>query len=376
MKLFDSDSNQIEISVVPELPLKTPPLELVPEVKTTRAAVLQGNRMFKFEERQMRPLEKDEVLIRMKKVGICGSDVHYYAHGKCGTFETNGKPLILGHESAGIIEEVGSNVKTLVPGDRVAIEPGVPCRFCNHCKEGRYNLCRDISFLATPPVDGSLSTFHIHPADFCFKLPDSVTLEEGALLEPLSVAMHAMSRLGVSAGSCVLITGAGPIGLVCVEAAKACGASFVVVSDIRDERLALASQFGASLTLRADFLDFTEKLSTLVPSIDVTIECSGVEKSVETAIKATRSGGKIGLIGRCSKSSLSVPVFEAADREIDIIGIFRYANCYKKAMNLLASKQISLKGMVTHHFSIDEISEAFEVAETGRGGAIKVMFDL
>lgn len=149
----------------------------------------------------------------MDSVGICGSDVHYLTHGRIGHFILE-KPMVIGHESAGVVAKVGKNVKNLVAGDRVAIEPGKPCLSCDLCKEGKYNLCDDMIFCATPPYDGNLTRYYKHAANFCYKLPDHVTMEEGALLEPLSVGVHACRRAGVGLGSKVLILGAGPIGLV------------------------------------------------------------------------------------------------------------------------------------------------------------------
>lgn len=169
----------------------------------------------------------------MAAVGICGSDVHYWTHGRIGHFVL-GSPMIIGHEAAGIVVGCGKNVNHLMPGDRVAVEPGVPCRQCADCKRGKYNLCKDIIFCATPPCNGNLTRFYTHAADFCHKLPDNVSLEEGALLEPISVAVQACKRAGVTLGSKVLITGAGPIGLVSMMVAKAMGASEVIISGTRN----------------------------------------------------------------------------------------------------------------------------------------------
>ncbi|RWS28433.1 sorbitol dehydrogenase-like protein [Leptotrombidium deliense] len=173
--------------------------------------------------------KNDEVLLATHTVGICGSDVHYWTHGRIGNFVVE-KPMILGHETSATVVAVGENVKHLKPGDRVATEPGVPCRQCNFCKEGKYNLCENIFFFATPPDDGTLTRFFKHPADFCFKLPDHVSYEEGALLEPLSVGVHACKRAGVTVGSDVLVCGAGPIGLVTMLTAKAFGARKVCIT--------------------------------------------------------------------------------------------------------------------------------------------------
>merc|ERR1712212_1374033 len=182
----------------------------------------------------------DEVLLKMDSVGICGSDVHYWMKGAIGDFVVKA-PMIIGHEGAGVVQCCGKNVKTLKPGDRVAIEPGYPCRMCDVCKIGRYNLCPDMTFAATPPVDGNLRQYYCHPADFCSKIPDSMTMEEAALMEPTAVAVHSCQRAGVALGKTVLICGAGPIGLVNLLTARAMGASatFLVQRGTTSEENAL-----------------------------------------------------------------------------------------------------------------------------------------
>jgi len=319
----------------------------------------------------------NQVLIKMQKVGICGSDVHYWTNGAIGDFVVKA-PMILGHESAGVVEEVGEGVTNLRMGDRVAIEPGVPCRRCQFCKEGRYNLCPDIAFCATPPFDGSLARYYVHAADFCFKLPDHVTMEEGALLEPLSVAVHACKRAGVSVGAQVLICGAGPIGLVNLLTAKAMGAEKVCVTDISKNRLEMAQNLGADVVVHVQTRDSQEVAEQVQAALQcqptITIECSGAEPSIQTAIYATRSGGIVVLVG-LGASIASIPIVNAATREVDIRGIFRYANCYQHALGLIASGKIDVKPLVTHRFPLEETLQAFETARTGSGGAIKVMID-
>jgi len=284
-------------------------------------------------------------------------------------------PLVLGHESSGIVESVGENVKNLKPGDRVAIEPGVPCRRCKHCRSGKYNLCPDVEFLATPPYDGSLSTYIEHPSDFCYKMPDHMSFEEGALVEPLSVAVHACGRGGIKAGSHVLITGAGPIGLVCLIVARASGATKIIVTDVMENRLEVAKLLGADLTVNALDPDIVQKVQAF-GDITHTIECSGSEQALILAIRATAPGGKILSIGRSAKPFQNIPLFEAADKEIDILGSFRYHDTYPIALELISSGQILVKPLVTHHFPFDKVNEAFEVAETGRDGAIKVIIQV
>nr|CAH0111454.1 unnamed protein product [Daphnia galeata] len=339
------------------------------------SAVLYSVNDLRLENRAVPQAQKNEVLLRMDKVGICGSDVHYWVNGRIGDFVVT-KPMVLGHEAAGVVHEVGEGVTHLKPGDRVAIEPGVPCRSCDYCKGGRYNLCLDIVFCATPPYDGNLARYYTHAADFCYKLPDHMTMEEGALLEPLSVAVHACRRAGVTIGQKILICGAGPIGLVCLLTAKAMGASSVIITDISESRLEVAKTLGADHTLLVGQED-AETLSKQVagklgqPS-DVTIECSGAESSIRLAIFGTKSGGVVVLVG-LGPAEIKVPIVNAAVREVDIRGIFRYANCYPTALQLVASGRVNVKPLITHRFSLEETVKAFETARTGAGGAIKVM---
>jgi len=216
-----------------------------------------------------------QVLVRMKRVGICGSDVHYWKHGAIGSFVLKA-PMIIGHESAGIVAEVGEHVSHLKPGDLVALEPGVPCRRCTLCRTGSYNLCPDIEFFATPPIDGSLQEFVIHDADYCYKLPDHVSLDEGAMCEPLSVGVYACQRAGVTAGSVVAVMGAGPIGLVSFLVAKAFGADRVVITDVSAERLEFAKRLGVVETVNVSGLSDEQVASKIMElaggHVDVAID--------------------------------------------------------------------------------------------------------
>ncbi|XP_023209882.1 sorbitol dehydrogenase-like [Centruroides sculpturatus] len=318
---------------------------------------------------------KNEVQIAIHSVGICGSDVHYWQNGKIGDFIVN-SPMILGHESSGTVVKVGEGVTHLKLGDRVAIEPGVPCRHCEFCKTGRYNLCRDVVFCATPPIDGTLTRYYVHAADFCFELPDHVSLEEGALLEPLSVAVQACRRANVSIGKRVLIFGAGPIGLLNLLTAKAMGASETCIVDVVDSRLKFAKELGATYTVLSDTKDgitLAEKVKTTMNAEpDISIDCCGVELAISTSIYATKSGGIILLVGM-GPDKVTVPLVNAAIREIDIRGIFRYANCYPTALQLVATGAVNLKPLVTHRFKLEESLKAFETARNSASGAIKVV---
>lgn len=314
------------------------------------------------------------MLLRMHSVGICGSDVHYWQHGRIGDFVLT-QPMVLGHEASGTVVKVGSAVKHLQNGDRVAIEPGVPREMDEFFKSGRYNLSPSIFFCATPPDDGNLSRYYTHSANFCYKLPDNVTFEEGSLIEPLSVGIHACRRAGVTLGSVVLICGAGTIGLVSLLVAKAMGASKVVITDLSQERLSMAKDLGADHTLTITKGTSPQALATTVAvllgaSPQMTIECTGVESSVQTAIYATQSGGVVVLVGLGAEMA-TIPLVNAAVREVDIRGVFRYCNTWPMAIAMLASGKVNVKPLVTHRFPLEQALQAFETTKQGIG--IKVM---
>lgn len=316
----------------------------------------------------------NEVLLQMHSVGICGSDVHYWQHGRIGDFVLT-KPMVLGHEASGTVVKVGSAVKHLKEGDRVAIEPGVPREMDEFFKSGQYNLSPTIFFCATPPDDGNLCRYYKHSANFCYKLPDNVTFEEGALIEPLSVGIHACRRGGVRLGSTVLICGAGPIGLVTLLAAKAMGASQVIITDLSPDRLSKAKELGADFQLTVKRADSPQQLAKSVEDMlgaqaDVTIECTGAESCVQTAIYATRSGGVVVLVGH-GPEMVTIPLINAATREVDIRGVFRYCNTWPMAISMLASGKVNVKPLVTHRFPLEQALQAFETTRQGIG--IKVM---
>lgn len=344
--------------------------------KDNLTAILYGINDIRLEQTPIEQPDNNEVLIEMACVGICGSDVHYLVNGRIGDFVVR-KPMIIGHESSGVVAKIGKDVKTLKVGDRVAIEPGVSCRMCKFCKEGRYNLCKDMVFCATPPVHGNLRRFYKHAADFCFKLPDHVSLPEGALLEPLSVGVHACKRANVGIGSKVLILGAGPIGLVTLLVAKAMGASKIVITDLMESRLAVAKSLGADETLLVTRECTESQIVQKIHNIfgeepDKTIDASGAQSSIRAAILATKSGGVVVLVGM-GAPEIKVPLINALIREVDIRGVFRYANDYADALELISSKKIDVTPLITHNYKLEETVQAFETSKSGQADVIKVM---
>ncbi|OAY69677.1 sorbitol dehydrogenase [Ananas comosus] len=345
------------------------------------AAWLVSINTLKIQPFDLPPLGPHDVRVRMKAVGICGSDVHYLKHMRCAHFIVK-EPMVIGHECAGVIEEVGSEVKSLVVGDRVALEPGISCWRCKHCKGGRYNLCTDMKFFATPPVHGSLANQVVHPADLCFKLPDNVSLEEGAMCEPLSVGIHACRRAEIGPEKNVLIMGAGPIGLVTMLAARAFGAPRIIIVDVDEYRLSVAKSLGADdvVKVSTSMQDVDEDVvriqEVMGAEVDVSFDCAGLSKTMSTALSATRAGGKVCLIGM-GHNEMTVPLTSAAAREVDIVGIFRYKDTWPLCLEFLRSGKIDVKPLITHRFGFSqkEVEEAFEVSARG-SDAIKVMFNL
>ncbi len=341
-----------------------------------RVAVLDQPGSFVVEERDKPAPGPDEVVVEIGQVGICGSDVHYYEHGRIGDYVVE-SPLVLGHESAGEVVSVGENVEgDFDVGDRVTLEPGVPCRRCAHCKRGEYNLCPDVTFMATPPDDGAFAEFVAWPADFAYRLPDSVSTREGALCEPLSVGIHAARRGDVGVGDSVLVSGCGPIGLLAMEAAKAAGATEVFISDVVPEKLALAEERGADATIDVRETDLADAVSDLTDGegVDVVIEASGAVPAIRTTIDAVRRGGTVVLVGLAQDAEIPLDTGDIIDNELDIHGSFRYRNTYPAAIQLLADGAVDVEGIVDFEMALADVDSAFERAK--ESGTVKGMISV
>ncbi|KAI6747664.1 hypothetical protein HG530_015772 [Fusarium avenaceum] len=286
--------------VFPETP--SPFLLVTDSTEQNEAFVLRGPLDVSFEDRPVPKItDPYSVLIRVDYTGICGSDVHYWCDGKLGPFVLE-SPMVLGHESAGTVIQVGAKVQLLKQGDRVAMEPGIPCRRCDRCKEGNYNICLEMAFAATPPYDGTLATYYVLPEDFCYKLPENVSLEEGSMLEPLSVAVHILRQSNIKHGDTVVVFGAGPIGLLCCAVARAYGARKIIAVDIQHQRLEFASEFAATATYKPssgspeENAQALKKEHNLGTGADVALDASGAEVSVQTAIHVLRHGVEAGKV--------------------------------------------------------------------------------
>ncbi len=330
--------------------------------KKNRAAVLTALKTFEFQDIPMPHAGADEVVVQLKAVGVCGSDVHYYNKGRIGDFVVE-FPFILGHECAGVVVEKGENVKHLEIGDQVALEPGVPCGTCEMCRTGHYNLCPDVKFLATPPYNGCLMNYIAFPAAYAFKLPENLSCTEGALLEPLAIGINAALTGGVKLGDTVLISGSGCIGLVTLLAAKAYGASKVIVSDVIPLRLETARKLGA-ITINSKEENLQERVKELTNGrgVDVVLDCAGFSATVADAVRVVRPAGKVVVVGLGADEWTGIPAGPISNKEIQITSIFRYKNLYPTAINAVASGSIDIKGIISRTYNFDDTPEAFRTA--------------
>lgn len=339
-----------------------------------KAAVLEKPFVMEVKNVAIPEPKDNEALIKVHCIGICGSDVHYYVHGKIGRYEVK-EPIILGHEVAGVVVSVGKDVTEVAVGDRVAVEPGVTCGTCEYCKSGRYNLCPDVVFMATPPVHGAWAEYVSVRGDFLFKLPDEMSFEEGALLEPLSVGFHAMRRGKVGPENRVFVTGLGPIGLLAIQAAKMFGVTEIYASDVVPYRLNLALEMGVTAVINPMKENVNKRLAELTngKGIDAIIETSGNQRAVSDTVKQVNRGGRIILVGLPVTSDIPIDIPHLIDSEIDLYGVFRYANTYPAAIQALSRSDLNIEKIITHKFSLDDIKEAVEVARTQKDISLKVM---
>jgi L-iditol 2-dehydrogenase len=317
-----------------------------------RAAVLRGPGDVVVEERPVPTPSEGEVVVRVESVGVCGSDTHYYEHGRIGRFVVEA-PLVLGHEASGEVAVLGAGVTALAVGQRVSVEPGVPDLTCEQCLAGRYNLCPNMRFFATPPIDGALAEYVVVHAAFAHPVPEGMSDDAAALLEPLSVGIWACRKGGITGGSRVLVTGAGPIGLVSVQAALAFGATEVVVSDVNPARLALARDLGATAVVDAR----TTTLSDLERPPQVLLECSGHPAATAQAVRALARAGRAVLVGM-GGDEIPLPLSVVQERELEVTGTFRYAGTWPTAIALVASGRIDLDRLVTGTYGLDKAEEA------------------
>jgi L-iditol 2-dehydrogenase len=338
-----------------------------------KTAVMTGLGKVIIEQRPVPEPADHEVQVKLEYVGICGSDLHYFEHGRIGEGNPVKPPFVLGHEPGGVVTKTGKAVKALKPGDRVALEPGKTCGRCEFCKTGRYNLCPEVVFFATPPVDGVFSEYTVHPEDLCFKLPGAVSTLEGALIEPLAVGFHAAAQGGGRIGQKALVFGAGCIGLVSMMALKAEGVSSVYTADIMPKRLEKALELGAAGVVNSKLEDLAQRTAEITggTGFDLIIETAGTEASTRQAIAAAKKGAVIVLVGYSASGEMTLPLSLALDKELTFKTVFRYRHIYPAAIEAVASGSVNLKGVVTEIFPLDDIQNALDKCVHDKANIVK-----
>jgi L-iditol 2-dehydrogenase len=317
-----------------------------------------------------------DVLIRMKVVGVCGSDVHYFTTGRIGT-QVVKYPFPVGHEGAGEVVKTGAAVTRVRPGDRIAIEPAMPCWECDQCLAGRPHTCRKLRFLGCPgQADGCLSEYIIMPETSCFPIPDHMTYDEAALSEPLAIGLYAVNSSIRMSGAKVGILGFGPIGYSVMLPAKAKGADKIYVTDKVDARVAMAREHGADWAGNPDQEDVVQAINTLEPgSLDVVFECCGQQEAVEQAIELLKPGGKLMIIGIPEFDHWSFPVDQLRRKEITIQNVRRQNETLDETLAMISASKVDVKPMATHRFRLSDAKEAFDMVAGYRDGVMKAMID-
>lgn len=316
----------------------------IPE--TMKASVLLEPGKIEIQERPVPKPAADEVLVKIGSVGVCGSDVHYYDTGRIAHFVLE-EPMVLGHEAGGVIVASGEDVDPARVGERVSIEPQKNCRKCAYCKRGEYNLCPDMEFYATPPIDGAFQEYAIIQDDFAYAVPDNVSDDAAGLMEPLSVGIAAVQKAAIDQGDTVLIAGAGPIGVITAQTAKAFGAAKVYITDVSETRRDLAKNYGVDAAYSPD----DPELKNL--EVDAFIDASGAESAIQQGMELVRPGGHVVLVGAADVVPLSVA--QIGFRELTVSGILRYRNTWPLAIQLVAEGKVDLDSLVTDVYGLDEV---------------------
>jgi L-iditol 2-dehydrogenase len=340
-----------------------------------KATLLTGIRHF--ETRQVpepRLVNDFDVLVRIKTVGVCGSDIHYYTSGRIGS-QVVQFPFIVGHEMAGIVEKTGKRVTRVKAGQRIAIDPAVSCGRCDQCKAGRENTCRELRFLGVPKqLEGSLCEYVVLPEKNCFPIGESMTFEQATLAEPLAIGVYSVERSAVSAKANLAILGVGPIGMCVFHVLSMRSVGNVYVSDKIEERLAFSRDLNPKWTGNPDRVDIVREISHIEPFLlDVVYECSGDPQAIAQGVQLLKPGGTLVIVGITETDEVSFPIHELRRKEITILNIRRQLHCTQKAIDLLAQHKINLDSMVTHRFPLEETQKAFDLVANYEDGVMKAM---
>ena len=342
-----------------------------------RALVLERKRELSLRDIELpRTVGPRDVRVRVGTVGVCGSDVHYYTHGKIGPFVV-AAPMVLGHEASGTVTETGAEVTHLVAGDRVCMEPGVPDPTSRASKLGIYNVDPAVTFWATPPIHGCLTPEVVHPAAFTYRLPDNVSFAEGAMVEPFAIGMQSALRARIKPGDVGCVTGCGPIGIMVALAALAGGCAKVFISDLVDEKLAIAGAYPGivPVNIRRENLAERIKSETAGWGADVVFEASGSPRVYETLFSLVCPGGAVVFVGM-PVDPVPIDLVSAQAKEIRMETVFRYANIYDRAIGLIASGKVDLKPLISRTFAFEDSIAAFERAAEAHPDDVKIQIKL
>lgn len=331
-----------------------------------RCAYLNSNHQFEIVKGDIPKPGRDEVLVKIIANGICGSDVHFFNEGRLGNFVVE-KPYIPGHEASGTIVDMGENVNGFTLGDHVVIEPGLPCGKCGYCRSGRYNLCSSVVFLSAPPINGTFCDYISIRSDSVFKIPENLSFEKAAMIEPVAVAVHAVNRAAFHNGDTAVVVGAGPIGLLTLQAFKAAGGGRVICLDRLDKRLETAKELGADeiINVRNDNMP--------MDIADVVFETAGSSKATETIFSLARPGGSVVQVGWPDKIIVAMNIAQFIEKELNYIGVNRYANAYPAAIKWVSDGRMNVERLITHRFDFERIEEAFKFTSENKEDVIKTI---
>lgn len=337
-----------------------------------KVGVLKSTGNIVFEERDIPQIKENEILVKIRHVGICGSDLHYYEHGRIGDFVVE-NPIVLGHESAGEVVDVGEKVADFKIGNLVTLEPGYTCGKCEFCKTGRYNLCPDVVFMATPPYDGAFAEYVAYPADMAFKLPDGMDTVQGALIEPLAVGIYAAQQGDAGLGKSAVILGSGCIGLVTLMSLKAMGVTRIYVADVIEKRLAKAAELGATKVINAGEQDTVKTIMELTcgKGVDMVFETAGSKITTLQTAELVKRGGTVVLVGMAPESKMNYDIGKLMGKEANIKTVFRYRNIYPIAIEAVQNGLIPIEKIVTDTFSFDELPKAIRYSVDNKSDIVK-----
>jgi L-iditol 2-dehydrogenase len=342
-----------------------------------KTMVLTGIREMEMQDRPDPVITDDyDVKIKLERIGVCGSDIHYYTSGQIGS-QIVKYPFPVGHESGGTIVEVGKSVTKVKAGDRIAIEPAIHCGECDQCRAGRQNTCRNMRFLGCPgQIDGCLSEYIIMPEENCFLIPDSMTFDEAAISEPLAIGVYAVRQSIPMKGAKVGILGFGPIGMSVMLPAQAYGAEEILVTDKIEERLSIARKMGAKFTGNPDRQDVVKDINEAEPlQLDVVFECCGQQDAINNALEILKPGGKLMIIGIPEVPKLCFHMDYMRRKEITVVNVRRQNGCVQEALDLMATGRVDVSPMATHRFSFDDTKRAFDLVAAYKDGVMKAMID-